>query len=107
MEKIVVYREEAQEWLDFALESMSERTGWKFPKVIEGWLFDFIGEVGFVIDPTSPTETLWSFTDNAYVNGVWGDISEFDLSEEEAQKAYEEGELLFYDKASGYCVESL
>lgn len=104
---MIVYNENARSWLNYALESMSERTGWEFPKVIESWLYDYVSEVGFQIDPAGPTETLWSFTDNAYINGSWGHIDEFDLSEEEAEEAYENGDLLFYNKESGYCVESL
>lgn len=103
---LIVYGEDAKEWLDFALESMSERMGWEFPRVIEEWLFDFVSEVGFRIDPTSPRDTLYSW-DNAYTNGVWGHIDEREWSKKEAKELYEEGELLFFDEASGYYVESL
>ncbi|WP_252972810.1 hypothetical protein [Campylobacter helveticus] len=40
--EFIVYDDEAKDWLDFALGSMSERMGWEFPKVIEEWLFGFL-----------------------------------------------------------------
>lgn len=39
--EVIVYEDEAKEWLDFALGSMKERMGWEFPQVIEEWLFEF------------------------------------------------------------------
>lgn len=103
---VVVYNDEAKEWLDIVLESMSERMGWSFPEVIEEWLFEFVAEVGFRIDCLNPRNTLWCF-DDSYVNQEWGHIDEREWSKEEAKELYEEGELLFFDEASGYYVERL
>lgn len=103
--ELIVYDDEAKEWLDFTLGSMSERMGWEFPQVIEEWLFEFIAEVGYVLK-TNPRDTLYCF-DDAYTNGVWGKIEDRDWSKEEATALYEEGDLLFYDEASGYYVEYL
>ena len=105
MEQIIIYGDSAQEWLSYALESMEERTGWRFPKSIQEWLFDYISEVGYVLNE-SFRDTLWCW-DNAYINGVWGEIAERDWSDEEARELLEEGNLLFYDSKSGYYVERL
>ncbi|MCR2105117.1 hypothetical protein CUPS4244_08525 [Campylobacter upsaliensis] len=101
--EVIVYEDEAKEWLDFALESMKERMGWEFPQVIEEWLFEFIAEVGYVLKPY-PSDTLWCW-DNAYVNGEWGLIEDRGWDDEEAKRLYEKGNLLFFDEASGYYVE--
>ena len=103
-EQIIFYGEGAKEWLDFALGYMNERTGWAFPEPIEKWLFEFVSEVGYAIN-SSVLDTL--YFDNAYVNGVWGHIEDRDWNKEEAKEWLEEGNLLFYDEASGYYVESL
>jgi len=103
--QMIVYDEEAKEWLDFVLGHMNERMGWYFPKAIEEWLFELVEQIGFVIQD-NPRDTLYCF-DNAYINGEWGKIEEQEWSKQEAKELYEEGELLFYDETSGYFVKSL
>ncbi|EAH6866955.1 hypothetical protein [Campylobacter vulpis] len=102
---LIVYGDEAKEWLDFALWNMKERMGWEFPEIIVNWLFEFVAEVGYELKPY-PRDTLWCW-DNAYVNGGWGLIEDRGWSKKEAKELYEEGDLLFFDEASGYYVESL
>lgn len=106
MEKeFIVYGDDAKEWLDFALDSMYERMGWQYPKIIENWLFEFVAEVGYALKP-SPRDTLYSW-DDAYNNSEWGLIEDRGWDKEEAKELYEEGNLLFYDEKSGYYVENL
>lgn len=107
----IVYGENAKNWFGFALSDMKRRMGWEFPEVIENWLFEFIGEVGFTLHE-DPYQTLYS-VDNLYNGAEWGRIHDDGLSEEcyyskeKARQLYESGDWLFYDEESGYFVASL
>lgn len=101
-----VYGENAKNWFGFALSDMKRRMGWEFPEVIENWLFEFIGEVGFTLHE-DPYQTLYS-VDNLYNAAEWGKISDDGYySKEEAKQLYEGGDWLFYDEESRYYIASL
>ncbi|EAI2893740.1 hypothetical protein CUPS3785_07325 [Campylobacter upsaliensis] len=102
---MTVYDDNAALWLEYALEDMKRRNDWEFPQEIKFFLYETIETRGFTIKD-DPNETLW-FLDDFYINGNWGHIDEMEWSKEEALRLYEEGNLSFYDEASGYYVESL
>lgn len=105
-ERGAIYGENAKNWFGFALSDMKRRMGWEFPEVIENWLFEFIGEVGFTLYE-DPYQTLY-FVDNLYNAADWGKISDDGYySKEEAKQLYEGGDWLFYDEESGYYIASL
>ena len=98
MEKMIVYGEDAIEWLNFALRDMERRIGWQFDEDMVEYLDSLVNECG--LDVSSPAE-LRKFTDNAFVNWQWGHFgdSNFDNLKTEADfvAAYEQGKIAYYN----------
>lgn len=73
------------------IEYVKNKFGWEFPcSEIEDYFIEFIKEIG-VDSESAPSEVV----DNAIVNGSYGIYSDFYETEEEAIKAYEDGDILY------------
>ena len=98
MEKIIVYGEDAIEWLDYALGDMKRRTGWEFDEDMVEYLDSLVSEAG--LDVSSPAR-LREFTDNAFVNWQWGHFGDADFDELKTEAdfvaSYEQGNIAYYN----------
>lgn len=81
--RIVIYGDTAEVFMEDALYFMKLRTGWEFPEPIAELLIDLARNIGFDISNGI------GCVDDIYVNGEWGEIEDlYYLNDEEDKELF-------------------